>query len=96
MIPIMFILNPPTPQKNHHRAFKNIQTINREREIQPPPLASKRMIVASPSKENHHRVFIVKKGPPPANEPLQLRRGARQYRARGHGEYFGTIRFFVA
>jgi hypothetical protein len=56
-------LNPPTPQKNSHREFKNIQTKNREREIQPLNLESKRMIVASPSKENRHRAFIVKKGP---------------------------------
>ena len=64
MIPIMFILNPPTPQNNQHRVFENIQTKNRESDIQPPPLESKRMIVASPSKENRHRALIVKKGPP--------------------------------
>ena len=60
----MLIVNPPTPQKNRHNAFKNIQTKNRERGNQPPPLESKWMIVASPSKENRHRAFIVKKGPP--------------------------------
>jgi len=54
------------------------------------------MIVASPSKENRHRAFIVKKGPPPPNEPLQLRRGAQQYRTRGHGEYFDMMEFFIA
>jgi hypothetical protein len=64
MIPIMLILNPPTPQKKHHSAFKNIQTKNGEREIQPPPLESKQMIVASPTKENRLRAFILKKGPP--------------------------------
>jgi len=96
MIPIMLILNPPTPQKNHHSAFKNIQTKNGEREIQPPPLESKQMIVASPTKENRLRAFILKKGPPPPNELLQLRRGARHYRARGRGEYFDTMGFLVA
>jgi hypothetical protein len=35
-------------------------------------------------------------GTPPPNEILQLRRGARQYRARGRGEYFDTMGFFVA
>ena len=92
----MLIVNPPTQQKNRHSAFKNIQTKNRERGSQPPPLESKWMIVASPSKENRHRAFIVKKGPPPPNEPIQLRRGAQQYRARGHGEYFDTMEFFIA
>ena len=81
----MLIVNPPTQQKNRHSAFKNIQTKNREKGIQPPPLESKWMIVASPSKENRHRAFIVKKGPPPPHEPIQLRRGAQQNRARGHG-----------
>jgi len=51
-----------------------------------PSLESKWMIVASPSKENRHHEYIVKKGPPPPKEPLQLRRGAQQYRGRGHGE----------
>jgi hypothetical protein len=96
MIPIMLILNPPTPQKNCHSAFKNIQTKNREREIQPPPLESNWMIVASPSKANCHCTFIVKKGPPPPNEPLQLHGGAQQYRTWGHGEYFDTMEFFIA
>jgi hypothetical protein len=54
------------------------------------------MIVASPTKENGLRAFILKKGPPPPNELLQLRRGARQYRARGRGEYFDTMGFLVA
>ena len=63
----MLIVNPPTQQKNRHSAFKNIQTKNREKGIQPPPLESKWMSVASPSKENRHRAFIVKKGPPPPN-----------------------------
>jgi len=93
---VVFILNPPTPQKNRLRAFKNIQTNNRERETKPLPLEFKWMIVASPSKENRLRAFIVKKGPPPPNYLLQLRRGARQYRTRGRGEYFGMIGFFVA
>ncbi len=92
----MLILNPPTPQKNHHSAFKNIQTKNGEREIQPPPLESKQMIVASPTKENRLCAFILKKGPPPPNELLQLRRGTRQYCARGRGEYFDTMGFLVA
>ena len=65
----MLIVNPPTPQKNRHSAFTTIQTKNREREIQPPPLESKWMIVASPSQENRHRAFIVKKGPPHQMNP---------------------------
>ena len=66
------------------------------REILPPPLESKWMIVASHTKENHHHTLIVKKGPPPPNEPLQLCRGAQQYRAQGHGEHFDTMEFFIA
>ena len=59
MIPIMLIFEPPPHRKKHcHHALKNIQTKNREREIQLLPLESKRMIVASPSKENCHRVTV--------------------------------------
>jgi hypothetical protein len=57
------------PQKKRHSAFKNIQTKNRERKIQPLPLEFKWMIVVSPSKENRHRAFIEKKGPPPEFNP---------------------------
>jgi hypothetical protein len=66
MIPIMFIFEPPpTPQKTataHSKIFK--------RKIgKGLPLESKRMIVAFPFKENRHRAFIVKKGPPPEFNP---------------------------
>ena len=60
----MLIVNPPTPHKKRHSAFKNIQTKNRERETKLLPLEFKWVIVASPSKENRLRAFIVKKGPP--------------------------------
>jgi hypothetical protein len=93
---VVFIFEQPHTANNRHRAFKNIQTKTRERETKPLPLEFKWVIVASPSKENRLRAFIVKKGPPPPNELLQLRRGARQYRARGRGEYFDTMGFFVA
>jgi hypothetical protein len=51
---------PPIPSTS----FKNIQTKNRERENKPLRLEFKWVIVASPSKENRLRAFIVKKGPP--------------------------------
>ena len=38
---------------------------NTEREFKPLPLEFNWVIVVSPSKENRHRAFIVKKGPPP-------------------------------
>ena len=60
----MLIVNPPTPQKTD-TARSKIFKRKIEKAFQPPPLESKWMIVASPSKENRHRAFIVKKGPPP-------------------------------
>ena len=92
---VVFIFEQPHTAKKRLQS-KNIQTKNRERDTKPLPLEFKWMIVASLSKENRLRAFIVKKGPPPPNELLQLRRGARQYRARGRGDYFGSIGFFVA
>jgi len=87
-------LNNPTPQKNRHRAFKNIQTTNRERETKPLPLEFKWVIVASPSKENRLRAFIVKKGPPHQMNSYNCTVALDS--ARGCGEYFDTIGFFVS
>jgi hypothetical protein len=61
---VVFIFEQPHTANNRHRAFKNFQTKNRERETKPLPLEFKWVIVASPSKENRLRAFIVKKGPP--------------------------------
>ena len=61
---VVFIFEQPHTANNRHRAFKNIQTKNRERETKLLPLEFKWVIVASPSKENRLRAFIVKKGPP--------------------------------
>ena len=61
---VVFILNPPTPQKTASAHSKNIQTKNRERETKPLPLEFKWVIVASPSKKNRIRAFVAKKGPP--------------------------------
>jgi hypothetical protein len=71
MIPIMFIFDPPTSQKKPPPRIQKYSNENRERGIQLLPLAleSKRMIVAPLSKENHHRTFIVMKGPPPEFNP---------------------------
>jgi len=93
---LLFIFEQPHTAKNRHRAFKNIQTKNRERETKPLPLEFKWVIVASPSKENPLLRVHREEGTPPPNELLQLRRGARQYCARGRGEYFDTIGFFVS
>jgi hypothetical protein len=59
-------LNPPKPPTAHSKIFK--QKIEKEKYL-PLSLVFKWMIVASPPKENHHRAFIVKKGPPPAFKP---------------------------
>jgi hypothetical protein len=83
MIPIMLILNPPTPQKNHHSAFKNIQTKNGEKEDPTAASGIQTDDCCFPHQRKSPSRVHSEEGTHPPNELLQLRHGARQYLARG-------------